>query len=88
MAFCPTCGQLTSHVLSPRERQVLVLAAGGLSAKAIGAKLGISPQTVKCVTTQIFQKLHVADRTAAVVLALRQEILSLDEIDVEMATWR
>lgn len=58
-------------VLSPREREVLHLLAQGNRNKEIAAELGVSVGTVKTHLRHIFRKLMVADRTAAVLSALR-----------------
>jgi len=58
-------------VLSPREREVLDLLAQGNRNKEIAAELGVSVGTVKTHLRHIFRKLMVADRTAAVLSALR-----------------
>ena len=57
--------------LSPRERSVLRLVAGGLSNRAIARELSLSERTVAHHLTAIFNKLGVASRTAAAALALR-----------------
>jgi DNA-binding NarL/FixJ family response regulator len=58
-------------VLSPREREVLNLLAQGNRNKEIAAELGVSVGTVKTHLRHIFRKLMVADRTAAVLSAIR-----------------
>lgn len=45
--------------LTPRERQVLSLAAEGLSNKAIGRQLGISPKTVEIHRSKVMSKMEV-----------------------------
>jgi DNA-binding NarL/FixJ family response regulator len=52
--------------LSAREREILDLLARGLSNKEIGAKLNVSPFTVKNHLAKVFEKLHVRCRTEAV----------------------
>lgn len=58
--------------LSPRELEVLQLAAGGHSNRLIGDKLGISEPTVKSHMSTILVKLGASDRTHAVTLATRR----------------
>jgi len=53
-------------VLTPRERQVISLAAEGLSGKQIARELGISTKTVEQHKTHVFTKLGVVNQTAAV----------------------
>ncbi len=63
--------------LTPRELQVLELLAAGLSNKGIGARLGISDQTVKFHVASICGKLGAANRTDAVRRALRRGLIAL-----------
>ncbi|HXF56623.1 MAG TPA: LuxR C-terminal-related transcriptional regulator [Actinomycetota bacterium] len=56
--------------LSPRERQVLDLAARGFAAKQVARILGISVKTVEHHKSRIFAKLGVPNQAAAVRLAL------------------
>jgi len=64
--------------LSTRELEVLQLVAEGHSNSEIASRLHISQATVKSHLIHIFDKLGVSDRTAAVTVALRRGILSLD----------
>jgi DNA-binding NarL/FixJ family response regulator len=65
--------------LSSREVEVLQLVAEGDSNSEIASRLHISQATVKSHLIHIFDKLGVSDRTAAVTVALRRGILSLDQ---------
>lgn len=65
-------------LLSSRELEVLGFIASGNSNKEIARSLGISDQTVKNHITSMLKKLHVNDRTAAVVLALRKGWIQLN----------
>jgi len=55
--------------LSPREREVLDLIAGGLTNAAIAGRLGLSAKTVGNHTSAIFAKLQVAGRAEAIIRA-------------------
>jgi DNA-binding NarL/FixJ family response regulator len=59
------------HPFSPREHQVLCLAAQGLTNKEIAYRLGISERTVQFHINSIFNKTSTNSRTEAVALALR-----------------
>lgn len=67
--------------LTERERQVLRLAACGMSNARIAARLYVSVRTVQAHLTQIFNKLGVGSRTEAVIAGLRHGILHLDDLD-------
>lgn len=61
--------------LSPREREILSLAAEGRSGPEIARILFLSPNTVKTHLANIYDKLDVSDRAAAVAKALREGVL-------------
>ncbi len=65
--------------LTPREREVLTLAAKGLTNRAIGQKLGISDRTVQGHLANIYAKLQVGSRTEAVTKALQLGLITLLE---------
>lgn len=61
--------------LTPREQEVLKLTAEGLSAPEIGFRLHVSAATVKTHMQNVYGKLGVSDRAAAVAEAMRQGLL-------------
>lgn len=63
------------HALTEREVEVLELVYRGQRNKEIGTSLGISEETVRVHLKNVFVKLDVQDRTAAVNVALRRGIL-------------
>ncbi len=63
--------------LTPREREVLEMLAGGLVNKEIAAKLSISEHTVKFHVASILGKLGAATRTEAVSLGFRRGLVLL-----------
>jgi len=63
---------------SERELAVLRLAGQGLTNRAIGHELGISERTVHSHLINIFAKLAVNNRTAAVLKAVRMGWIALD----------
>ena len=68
----------TVESLSPREIEVLRLAAQGFTNKAIGVQLSISDRTVQGHLTNIFGKLDVASRTEAVTKAIQMGLVSVE----------
>jgi DNA-binding NarL/FixJ family response regulator len=61
-----------SHPFSPREYEVLGLAAIGLTNKEIAYRLGISERTIQFHINSIFNKTSTNSRTEAVALALQK----------------
>jgi DNA-binding NarL/FixJ family response regulator len=62
--------------VTPREIEVLELAAEGHGARQIAAELVISPATVRTHFEHIYTKLGVRDRAAAVAKAMRLGLIS------------
>lgn len=75
----PPGAQAAVEGLTERELDVLRLAARGHTNRAIGHELGISDRTVQGHLANIFGKLGVSTRTEAVLLALKQGWITLDE---------
>lgn len=61
--------------LTSRERSVLSLLAEGQSNKQIARNLGLTAGTVKGYVSQVLEKLGVADRTQAALLAHKEGII-------------
>jgi DNA-binding NarL/FixJ family response regulator len=64
--------------ITVRETEILQYIAQGFLNKQIAAELEISEQTIKNHVTSILRKLNANARTEAVVIALKQGIISLD----------
>ena len=63
--------------LTPREVEILDYIARGYLNKQIAIELGISEQTIKNHVTSILRKLNANARTEAVVLAIKQGVISI-----------
>jgi two-component system, NarL family, response regulator LiaR len=71
--------QESAESLTEREREILQLAAAGLTNKGIGLKLSISDRTVQGHLASIYTKFKVTCRTEAVTRALQMGIIHLPE---------
>jgi len=58
-------------LLTPREREVLVLIGRGYANKRIALELGLAEKTVKTHVGHVLAKLGVSDRTQAAIAAVR-----------------
>ena len=61
--------------LSEREKEVLVCLCNGMSNKEIAVEMYLSMQTVKNHLSNIYSKIHVVDRTQAVVYAIKAKLV-------------
>jgi DNA-binding NarL/FixJ family response regulator len=64
--------------LSPREREVMQLAAEGLSAAEIGKRLHISPRTSEMHRANLMRKLGLRRPAELIRYALRRGLMSMD----------
>ncbi len=71
-----------ADALTGREMEVLRLLAQGRSNPEIAESLVVSTETVKTHVGNILAKLHQTHRTQAVVHALKQGLIALEEIEV------
>lgn len=68
--------------LTERESEILLELAHGLSNKEIAEKLVIGTETVKTHVGNILSKLHLKHRHQALVYALKNGLISLDELEL------
>ncbi|MGB7338812.1 MAG: response regulator transcription factor [Phototrophicaceae bacterium] len=68
--------------LTERENEILLELAHGLSNKEIAEKLVIGTETVKTHVGNILSKLHLKHRHQALVYALKNGLISLDELEL------
>jgi NarL family two-component system response regulator LiaR len=67
--------------LTERELEVIRALAQGMSDRQIARSLGISEKTVRNHTSNIYRKLHIFDRTQAVIYALREGVIDVEELE-------
>jgi DNA-binding NarL/FixJ family response regulator len=68
-------GSNAPDALSPREREVLRLVAGGATNQAAARQLLVSETTIKTHMLHIYAKLGVHDRAAAVAVAYKRGLI-------------
>ncbi len=82
--FVPATGknlkEKNTEVLSERELDVLRLASRGLSNQEIADQFSLSLRTVQAHFSHIFNKLQVSSRTEAVVHALKEGWVTLNDL--------
>jgi DNA-binding NarL/FixJ family response regulator len=76
-ASTPIASSTAVH-LTPSERQVLALLAQGLDNAAIAAQLVVTKRTVQNHISNIYGKLGVTSRTAAMLYALRHGLAQVE----------
>ena len=74
----------TGGQLTPREIEILRLAARGMINRDIASELFLSLRTVKAHLTNIFNKMGCGCRTDAIIKALKEGYVTLDDIPGEM----
>ena len=68
---------LIAEPLSEREVQVIQAVSAGCSNKAVARELRVSEETVRAHLKSVFVKLGAADRTHAVVIAMRRGYIAV-----------
>ena len=63
--------------LKHREHQVLTLLVTGMAGPAIATRLGLSAETVRWYTKQLYRKLNVTSRAEATLEATRRGLIKL-----------
>ena len=72
----PENGTQPRTILTPRQREILTLAADGLTNAQIGARLNLSQSTIDHLIPSIATALDATTRTHAVATALRTGVIS------------
>ena len=65
----------TPPSITPRQAEVLSLASNGLTSAEIAEQIGVSPTTIRTHFDNIYGRLGVSDRCAAVATALRHGLI-------------
>jgi ATP/maltotriose-dependent transcriptional regulator MalT len=85
-AICSVAARLMERTRGPsqepvsgREREVLRLVARGASNREVARALFVSEATIKSHLINVYRKLGVTDRTAAVTAALERGLIALGD---------
>ena len=68
----------TTHPLTPRERQIVELLAGGATGEQIAEQLVLSPETVQKHVHNAKRKVGAATRAHLIALALTRGLIDAD----------
>ena len=68
--------------MTPSERKVLQCLASAGDNREIAARLHVCESTVRTHLRSLFHKLGVRNRTGLVVVALREGLISLEELEI------
>lgn len=82
-----TARRAVAPKLTPRELQVVRLAARGLPNKEIAAELFLTEDSVKTHMSRAFKRLHARDRAHAVGLAMYFGLVTEDDVDPMAGKW-
>jgi DNA-binding NarL/FixJ family response regulator len=74
-------GSRLAPPLPERELEVIRALAQGMSDRQIARSLDISEKTVRNHTSNIYRKLHIFDRTQAVIYAIREGVIDVEELE-------
>jgi len=72
----------SDDILSGREKEILLLMAGGDTSREIGVKLCLSPKTVDNHRARIIDKLQARNRVEAVMNAVRLGVISRSQAQI------
>jgi DNA-binding NarL/FixJ family response regulator len=67
--------------LSPREREIMHLMAEGGTAQDVGARVGVSVETVRTHVRNVIRKLQARNRVHAIAIALQRGDITIDRDD-------
>ena len=73
--------RLAPPPLTDRELEVIKALARGMSDRQIAQSLGISEKTVRNHASNIYRKLHIFDRTQAVIYAVREGVIDVEDLE-------
>ena len=83
LAFEEAGSEPSAPSLTERELEIITALARGRSNKQIARALNISEKTVRNHISNIYKKLHVYDRTQAVLYAIREGLVDVEDLEQE-----
>ena len=76
-------GFMEPEELSPREKEVLLYTARGMTGHRVAAELNITERTVQAHLTSVYNKLGAKNKTEAILIALKRGIIFLDQLQID-----
>jgi len=76
-------GFMEPEELSPREKEVLLCTARGMTGHRVAAELNITERTVQAHLTSVYNKLGAKNKTEAILIALKRGIIFLDQLQID-----
>ena len=67
-------------MITPREKEVLVLLAQGLTNRQIASRLGIRAQSVRNICSRLYKSLGVVNSHGAVAAGLLEKIITVEDL--------
>jgi DNA-binding NarL/FixJ family response regulator len=83
LAFEEADSELSAPSLTERELEIITAIARGRGNKQIARALHISEKTLRNHISNIYKKLHVYDRTQAVLYAIREGLVDVEGLEQE-----
>jgi DNA-binding NarL/FixJ family response regulator len=74
-------GSRLAPPLTRRETEIIRALARGMTDRQIANSFGIAEKTVRTHTSSIYKKLHIFDRTQAVIYAVREGLIDVEEME-------
>ena len=76
-------GYVEPEELSPREKEVLLYTARGMTGYRVASELNITERTVQAHLTSVYNKLGAKNKTEAILIALKRGIIFLDQLQID-----
>lgn len=76
-------GYMEPEELSPREKEVLLCTARGMTGYRVASELNITERTVQAHLTSVYNKFGAKNKTEAILIALKRGVIFLDQLQLD-----